>query len=291
MGQTINQVRHLYVVNDLSDINLVTSSDLIYFKYTANGQTVVSDKIQTNNITYLKHTKAEAMAKKLNKHTITIKEAIKGVAYTIRLTFKNYIGFGDNNMTFKYGDAVGTGSAETLAADIKASLEANLKDMNNLATVAVSGSTITITEVAQDWARGKMAKAVIPFEVDILPVVVEGVESTEWATKTKTADGGVIKNGYDIADLEYFCMGARGDIYRGMGYPHNIETKYLVDETAEYDILDIHYYYDGANESVQKSEKDITLAFPKGTVISAITGPLETATGLTTIVVPKEQGN
>ena len=62
-----------------------------------------------------------------------------------------------------------------------------------------------------------------------------------------------------LADLEYFCMGARGDHYRMMGYPNVIKTKYLVDPDSKYDTLDIHYAFIDSNESVQKSEKDITL--------------------------------
>ena len=44
-----------------------------------------------------------------------------------------------------------------------------------------------------------------------------------------------------------------------MGYPNIIKTTYLVDPTAKYDTLDIHYAFTDSNESVQKSEKDITL--------------------------------
>jgi hypothetical protein len=55
-------------------------------------------------------------------------------------------------------------------------------------------------------------------------------------------------------------MGERGDIYRNVGWPNVIPTKYLVvDETKDYDVLDIHYYYEGAGENPQKSEKDITI--------------------------------
>ena len=55
-------------------------------------------------------------------------------------------------------------------------------------------------------------------------------------------------------------MGARGDHYRMMGYPNVIKTKYLVDPTAKYDTLNIHYAFTDSNEGIQKSEKDITIA-------------------------------
>lgn len=62
-----------------------------------------------------------------------------------------------------------------------------------------------------------------------------------------------------MADLEYFGAGERGDIYRNVGFPNVINTTYLVDSAKKYNTLDLHYFYAGANEAVQKSEKDITL--------------------------------
>lgn len=279
MGYTDNQVRHLYVAKtiveatptNVGDLQLVKQGNIAYFKYMSpNKQLVVSDKIDLDKIEYVKTIQAAKMQKKLKKHTITLTEdPIAGQEYIIRLTFKNYIGIGDNNMAFKYG--MGSGATKTaLLADLEKSLKANLKDVNVLAEVKVEGETLVITEVAQDWVRGKMAKAVIPFEVDFLPINIEGVETTDWASETKS-EGDAIPNGYDVADMEYFYMGNRGDIYRGMGYPHNIETTYLVDETKEYNVLEIHYSYVGANESVQKSEKDITI------VSTGDLGAIETA--------------
>lgn len=282
MGYTDNQVRHLYVAKtiveatptNVGDLQLVKQGNIAYFKYMSpNKQLVVSDKIDLDKIEYVKTIQAAKMQKKLKKHTITLTEdPIAGQEYIIRLTFKNYIGIGDNNMAFKYGMGSGTTKA-ALLADLEKSLKANLKDINVLADVKVQGETLVITEVAQDWVRGKMAKAVIPFEVDFLPINVEGVETTDWATETKT-EGDAIPNGYDIADMEYFYMGNRGDIYRGMGYPHNIETTYLVNETQNYNVLEIHYSYVGANESVQKSEKDITIVSTEdlGDIETALAG-------------------
>ena len=54
-------------------------------------------------------------------------------------------------------------------------------------------------------------------------------------------------------------MAERGDMFRNMGWPHNIDVKYMVDPTKEYDVLDIHYAYSGDGVQVHKSEKDITL--------------------------------
>lgn len=281
MGQTINQVRHLYVVDSGATIETVAKGDLLYFKYNnGTGNPVVSDKINLANVESVKHTTAEKMEKQLNKYTYTINEAAKGVEYIVRVTLKNYIGLGDNNMAFKYGMAIGTGDTGKLAKELAESLLANSKDVTPLFDVEYNESTISISEEGQDWVRGKMAKEAIPFEIEFLPVLVEGVETNDWVSGPVVTNAGTIENGYDIADLEYFCMGARGDYYRGMGYPNTIETKYLADETTSYDTIDIHYYYTGANESVQKSEKDITIAFKDKGALNTVKSAL-TAAGLT----------
>ena len=121
--------------------------------------------------------------------------------------------------------------------------------------------SIRITEVEQPWGLGVMAQTPVYFTVQSVPVTVNGDER-HWATLTEGTSGS-IDNGKLIADLEYFCMGERGDIYRGVGFPQVIRTKYLVNPDNKYNVINIHYAYIGPNEGVQKSEKDITLVVPK----------------------------
>ena len=128
-----------------------------------------------------------------------------------------------------------------------------------------------------------MPQAFIPFTPQFLTITVDG-EDRLWGVATVVTPTKTVPDGHLIADLEYFCMGARGDIYRGMGYPNTIKTTYLVDPSAVYDVLDIHYFYTGSNESVQKSEKTITLvAVDDGshTAMNALIGAINTASGLT----------
>ena len=121
--------------------------------------------------------------------------------------------------------------------------------------------SIRITEVEQPWGLGVMAQTPVYFTVQSVPVTVNGDER-HWATLTEGTSGS-IDNGKLIADLEYFCMGERGDIYRMVGFPQAIRTKYLVNPDNKYNVINIHYAYIGPNEGVQKSEKDITLVVPK----------------------------
>lgn len=139
--------------------------------------------------------------------------------------------------------------------------------------------SIRITEVEQPWRSGVMAQTPVYFTVQPVAVMVNGDERI-WATVTEGTNG-TIGNGKKIADLEYFCMGERGDIYRGVGFPHNIVTTYLVDPTKTYYTFDIHYAYVGNNESVQKSEKDITIVCSDKAEFNKIVTAFNTATGLT----------
>lgn len=152
--------------------------------------------------------------------------------------------------------------------------------------VALTGGSTTgiiIEEAEQPWVLGMMPQAFIPFTPQFLTITVNG-EDRLWGVATVVTPTNTVPDGHLIADLEYFCMGARGDIYRGMGYPNTIKTTYLVDPSAVYDVLDIHYFSTGSNESVQKSEKTITLvAVDDGshTAMNALIGAINTASGLT----------
>ena len=143
--------------------------------------------------------------------------------------------------------------------------------------------SIRITEVEQPWRLGVMAQTPVYFTVQPVAVMVNSDERI-WATVTEGTNG-TIGNGKKIADLEYFCMGERGDMYRGVGFPNNIVTTYLVDPTKTYYTFDIHYAYVGNNESVQKSEKDITIVCSDKTEFNKIVTAFNTATGLTIATV------
>ena len=148
-------------------------------------------------------------------------------------------------------------------------------------------SGIVIDEVEQDWVLGTKACVPVYFQVFPQMITVSGDERI-WGIVEETDPVGYVNNGKTIADLEYFCMGERGDQYRNVGWPKVIPTKYLVNPDNEYNVIDIHYYWSGANENVQKSEKTISIAVPKigatnsvsNTLTNNIIQAINTATGL-----------
>ena len=137
---------------------------------------------------------------------------------------------------------------------------------------------IRITEVEQPWRLGIMAQTPVDFTAQPTTVLVNG-DDRIWGTVTEGTNG-TVGNGKAIADLEYFCMGERGDIYRGVGFPNNIPTTYLVDPSKTYYTFDIHYAYVGSNEAVQKSEKTITIVGSDKTKMNSLITAFNSASGL-----------
>ena len=138
--------------------------------------------------------------------------------------------------------------------------------------------SIRITEVEQPWRLGIMAQTPVYFTVQPTTVLVNG-DDRIWGTVIEGTNG-TVGNGKAIADLEYFCMGERGDMYRGVGFPNNIPTTYLVDPSKTYYTFDIHYAYVGSNEAVQKSEKTITIVGSDKTKMNSLITAFNSASGL-----------
>lgn len=300
-------------LKDLGDIVIKATPDksAIYFQHKGVGGIVRSDLIEVKNILWGKTTKAEAMAKKLKVATVTLDETVNGgnpVAgqdYILRIAFTGYVGISpEDSQYWKHGVVHATNDmtpsdfykqmALSLAKNmsreavklVKITLNDDTEVLPNTKASALSGSytKLVITEVEQDWILGTKQQKALTF--DVIPTEVnikEGdtITPVNWG-KVVVSAGSPIKNGKLMADYEYFHMGERGDQYRMVGFPDYVPTKYLVDPTKEYDTIALHYAYIGSNESVQKSEKDITLIVPTGSAAGIIAklNPLIVASGV-----------
>lgn len=158
---------------------------------------------------------------------------------------------------------------------------------------AASTDTITVTEIANDlkpWIIGKVQLREYNFDIYPNPVISitstgnTNFESFDWLDTTDVDPGMYSKtvggslghgNGKVAADLEYFYHGDLGDFYREVGYPMNITTKYMVDPTAQYDTLDLAFFYRGEATSPQASEKQL-LILCEGTGASGALGAIAT---------------
>lgn len=260
-----NQFRHLFVglakkdsmaaLSAKGDLFVGGENGDLYVINTTAGGNVKSDLIPVKNITYIKKTEAASMATPLKVATIAMPSEIDPKkVYCLGIDIRQYVGMSDEETYSISAGAAGT-SASELSAKLKDILEKNMKKLpGKLFNISQSGTSLVITEVEQEWTLGIKPQEPVYFEVSTLG---------GWGDVTYSTNGSV-KNGKKIADLEYFCMGERGDKYRGINWPDNIVTDYLVNPANEYDVIDIHYFYDGTCEDVQKSEKDLTIVVPAG---------------------------
>lgn len=294
-----------------------TAKTTLYFQSMSPAGIVASDKIDLKHVLYAKATPSEALAHKLVRYSVTLDAdvadaPVAGQNYILRLAFRQYIGLSEEDQYFKYGEVIARSgmTASDFYKKMAISLAKNLENKTEstplvniyLNSAAADGTDVPVTattkesdlnnkddydkiiieEAEQPWVLGMMPQAFIPFTPQFLTITVDG-EDRLWGVATVVTPKKTVPDGHLIADLEYFCMGARGDIYRGMGYPNIIKTTYLVDPSAVYDVLDIHYFYTGSNESVQKSEKTITLVAVddgKHTAMNALIDAINTASGL-----------
>jgi hypothetical protein len=310
-----NQARHLYVATKLGTVDASTgrmketdlgailptadeSKNHLYFEYMGNGGLTRSDLIDIKNILYAKATDASKMARNLKKATVTFNGTpVKGEDYILKIAIRQFAGMSDEDIYTKFGMVHATDGMtvsefyKELALSLAKNFSRELTKLFKFALTSGSGESVTetvvdeatkaasltgtytslvITEVEQEWTLG--IKPQVPVYFDVL--------AGDWGSVKAENSAEVVGNGKNIADLEYFCMGERGDIYRGVGYPNNIKTTYMVDASKTYSVLDIHYAYVGSNESVQKSEKTITIVCDNKTTLNSIIGAVKTATGL-----------
>lgn len=296
-----------------------TAKNHLYFEYKGADNLMRSDLIDTKNILYAKATDADDMVYELKSFLVTLDSNVNGGApvagqdYILRIAFKQYVGMSDEDQYFKYGmvhaysgmtasefyKVLAISLAKNFSREVtplvKFSLESGTSSKTYTEVTPSTKATsltgtytgIAIEEVAQPWRLGIMEQTPVYFTVQPTTIVVNGDERI-WGKVEDAGFANSIDNGKKIADLEYFCMGERGDIYRGVGFPHNIPTTYLVDPSVKYNVIDIHYAYVGSNESVQKSEKTITLVVPKvgannsagNALTNSIITAINTATGL-----------
>ena len=264
-----------------------------YIEYKGVAGLMRSDLMDIKNILYTKATDADAMARELKAYTVTLDTKVNGgnpVAgqdYLLRIAFRQYVGMSDEDQYFKYGvvhayagmtpsefyEVLAVSLAKNFSREVYPLVDITLVNSENqpvpvlkngevLKYQAGTFKGVLIDEVEQDWRLGTKPSVPVYFSVYPQTITLDGDERI-WGKVEETEPSGKVENGKIIADLEYFCMGKRGDQYRNMNWPHVIPTKYLVNPTLKYNIIDIHYAWQGAGENVQKSEKTISIAVPK----------------------------
>ena len=291
-----------------------TAKNLMYLVYKDTEDILTSDIINIKNLLYVKSNKAADMARKLNSQSVTIKvDPVSGQDYVLNVEVRNFVALGDDSTHIKFGavhavkgmtksdfyKAMAVNLAKNLSREPSPILNVSLTkhDSSNSGTdtkvaVLVNGkmqnlaalkstetyTDIIIDEVEQPWRRGVSQVEPVNFNTTCGTILMDG-DDVIWGTVEKEA-GDVIQNGKQIADMEWFYHGTRGDIYREATYPDNFDFKPLVDETKAYHTLDIHFAYVGPGVEVAKSERTITVVCTDATQMNSLITALKTATSV-----------
>ena len=287
----------------------------VMFNYKGAESVLASDFIQIHNIGYAKAIPASDMVTVMKKIEVTLDATVNGGApvsgqdYVLSINFKNFFSSGDASQYFK--DAAVHATASMTASDFYKAMVNSLnaafsrepgatKTSNPYlkfswkpnADTATTADAIVIEEVPQEWALGTKKARRIMFDV-FCSTIYTGGDDVVWGTVTNTTPAknaavvgtNAVGNGQQIADLEWFCMGERGDQYRMKGWPNVIPTKYLVDPTQQYHVLELHYAFTDTGVNSYRTEKEITIVAPATTAgktaLNNFINALETATGLT----------
>lgn len=304
----------LAAVGDLT-LKVDTAKSNVYLVYKDTEDTITSDLISIKNLLYAKSTKAADMARTLNSQSVTLNaDPISGQDYVLNVEVRNFVALGDDSTHIKFGavhavkgmtksdfyKAMAVNLAKNLSREPSPILNVLLtkndsaasgeKDsevavllngkMQNLAALKSTETytDIIIDEVEQPWRRGVAQVEPVNFNTTCGTILMDG-DDVIWGTVEKET-GDEIQNGKQIADMEWFYHGTRGDIYREATYPDNFDFKPLVDETKAYSTLDIHFAYVGPGVEVAKSERTITVVCATAAELTKLITALKTATGV-----------
>lgn len=306
----------LTAVGDLT-LKVDNAKSNVYLVYKDTEDTITSDLISIKNLLYAKSTKATDMARTLNSQSVTLNaDPISGQDYVLNVEVRNFVALGDDSTHIKFGavhavkgmtksdfyKAMALNLAKNLSREPSPILNVSLTKhdtagnsgsgsdtevevlvngkMQNLATLKATESytDIIIDEVEQPWRRGVAQVEPVNFNTTCGTILMDG-DDVIWGIVEKET-GDKIQNGKQIADMEWFYHGTRGDIYREATYPDNFDFKPLVDETKAYSTLDIHFAYVGPGVEVAKSERTITIVCATATELNKLITALKNATGV-----------
>lgn len=305
-------------VKTLGDICLgqdAASKDL-YFNHLGQGGITRSDLISPDKI--VSATVVAPTKRPLKQVQVKLDDSVgivSGQDYILRINFRQFAGGSDEDMYFKYGAVHAYKNMEE--TDFYTALAASLwlnfsREIEKLVDIKVGGSIVarvahesgkpvlydeanakitattdgvTIVEHEQDWVPEIGSKLPVYFDVVSDTILLDGDEVVWGAITDVTDDTLTVGNGTTIADMEFFYMGERADIYRKAGYPNYVPTKYMVDPSADYYCLDIHYYYSGEGDNNGKSEKTITIVSTTSSVLTDLLTEINTKAG-TEFTVP-----
>ena len=230
-----------------------------------------------------------------NKLTFGASSPLIGKVLNLTITFHGVFDYDMDNSTVVVasvvGDSVNTASAsafyKALAVAIAKALPQNdpkypmlkvfcsatavTEVTKNTAVGDIAGTAtkVILVQGAQKYVRGKLTGEPVPFSVSS-KYSPSNVEDIDWLTeasheqKASTVTGNlIVPANYVLADLEYFALGERGDVYRQFNFPNDYTPTYAINpNSGDYNVLTIEYFWAGNAENVQKSPRLLQIAAP-----------------------------
>lgn len=305
-----NQVMQFFVTaSALSASDIKTTKDGKKFLEFSNalGETRRTDLIDPKKILSVTLRKAEYDTRKLKTYLIELNDdPVAGQHYIVTL---NYSGFVGNEDTYhKFGEVYAT-AGMTKAQFYTALAKSLLKSQTEVSELfsVLAGSTkvtlenvdsadfsngLVIMEPTPYWELGTFPETPTMFTVTTSPIVVNSEEVYDWATiSDKTEDAGVeIPNTHRVADMEHFAMGEVGAQTNYVGYPYSTKFKYIVDadDANGYNIVVVHYAFEGDNHDAHYSEKDLVVVAKKAVALSTFASAVAALNNLSVIAIAED---
>ena len=283
-------------VDDAGDIALLQNQDGDFYFVYKNGDGIVtrSDTIPAGCIQYVNKKAAADLARPLMAYTVAIDTeeialtALVNKKVHLTINVEQLISYDPNdslpvNVELAC-NATNTATAQAFHKALAMAIAKALPKKSipyfkvfssgtevtaDTAAGSVTGATAGVVLVPgqQKWVRGKLTgepmtlsiSSDVDDEIAWAKVTVATVAATNTAQSTSIAPAS-ISGAYELADLEYFCYGERGDVYRGSIWPNNYEPTYLINVASSYDVLTVQYYWQGNVENIQKSPRTIQIA-------------------------------
>lgn len=284
-----------------------TATGELYFVY-KNGDGIVtrSDTIPAANIEYFNKKTAAELAHKLLAHTIAVDTNavtlanLVGKTVTLTVNVQEYISLSPADQISVVaeitGDSTNTASAAAFHKAVAYAIAQAMPKRNiplfrifsngtevtpdtALSDITGASGGVVLVATPQKWIRGKMSND--PFKLQVaFNYQPDNNTDIAWGTDTVAASAisgySVLSNSYQLADLEYFCLGERGDDKRGSYWPNNYEPTYMINVASNYDVLTIQFYWQGHAENIQKSPRTIQIA-GSNAVVSALYDAVDAA--------------
>ncbi len=234
-----------------------------------------SDIIDPKNVE--KITLATYLAETQKSVTVTVGTATANTTYEVEVRLYNDGGsLSPENFAVIQGYYVTGVSAETSTAikdGLISSLQKNLTRRGNFELVVAStgASTFTITGKAQAVVPGKIIGKQIEFDV------IGKSFTNVYDTTQPTYNGGLVTvattannnpgsgTGKFAVNYEWFVKGYKYEVYRQTGYPADFNTPYYASATGVYNTIQLKYFSERTDTSVERQYKSLTILIDKVT--------------------------